>query len=136
MLSECQGAPVTQKKSKHTCRDLEALLRGRFALVSARPVDTKPQTSQVRGPRPQLDALVAQKALSLQQAEGFVSEQLLGEVGIDVGYGKPSSLGVPDSSGSKAVDMGCGLMRLPKVCGTATTPGRASLSSTASDINS
>jgi hypothetical protein len=53
----------------------------------------------------QLDSLVAQKASLPQQAEGFVSEQLLGDSGIDVGYGKPSSLGVPGSSGSKAMDM-------------------------------
>ena len=53
-----------------------------------------------------LDSLVAQKVSSLQQEEGFVSEQLLGDGGIDVGNGKPSSLGVPDSSGCKAMDMG------------------------------
>ena len=35
-----------------------------------------------------------------------MSEQLLGDGGIDVGNGKPSSLGVPDSSGCKAMDMG------------------------------
>jgi hypothetical protein len=53
----------------------------------------------------QLDALVAQKAFTLEQSERFVPKQPFGGSGIDVRYGKPSSVGVPDSSGSKAMEM-------------------------------
>jgi hypothetical protein len=52
-----------------------------------------------------LDALVAQKAFTAKPAKRLVSEQLFGGAGIDVGNGKPPSVDVPDSSGSKAVDM-------------------------------
>jgi len=53
-----------------------------------------------------LDTLVSEKTFLLEQAENFVSPKFLGGLEVDVGYGSPLAVRVPDPSGSKAMDVG------------------------------
>jgi hypothetical protein len=52
-----------------------------------------------------LDTLVGEKAFFLEQAEDLVSPEFLGGLEVEVGDGGPASIGVPDPSGAKAMNV-------------------------------
>jgi len=57
----------------------------------------------------ELDTLFGEESFGLEQVQDFVSEELLGGMGIEVGDGSPMTWVIPNSSGSKTVNVRVGI---------------------------
>jgi len=83
----------------------------------------------------ELDTLFGEESFGLEQVKDFVSEELLGAMGIEVGDGSPMTLVIPNSSGSETVNVRVGIQDTAEGLGYGDDAGRACSSPTASVIN-